>query len=109
MLVNEGKILIEAPAKAVEFGEDGRSIVLNDGRVIRADAIVLATGYESSWTDLFDGMCICYDSVLYVAYSCRSVDFAFQCKRSIKLASGNILPNTSHLMLMTKNGKDTCR
>ncbi|KAJ3934074.1 MAG: FAD/NAD(P)-binding domain-containing protein [Lentinula lateritia] len=54
VLVNEGKILIEAPAKAVEFGEDGRSIVLNDGRVIRADAIVLATGYESSWTDLFD-------------------------------------------------------
>ncbi|KAJ4480867.1 FAD/NAD-P-binding domain-containing protein [Lentinula aciculospora] len=54
VLANEGKIHIEAPARAVGFGKDGKSIVLNDGRVIRADAVILATGYESSWTNLFD-------------------------------------------------------
>ncbi|KAJ3796856.1 FAD/NAD(P)-binding domain-containing protein [Lentinula aff. detonsa] len=54
VLVNEGQIKVEAPARAVGFGKDGRSLVLSDGKVIRADAVVLATGYESSWTDLFD-------------------------------------------------------
>ncbi|KAJ3727425.1 FAD/NAD(P)-binding domain-containing protein [Lentinula raphanica] len=54
VLVNEGQIHIEAPARAVGFGKDGRSVVLSDGKIVRADAVVLATGYESSWTDLFD-------------------------------------------------------
>ncbi|KAF8917111.1 FAD/NAD-P-binding domain-containing protein [Mucidula mucida] len=53
-LANEGKIGIIAPARAVAFGEDGHSIVLSDGSVVRADAIVLATGYKSSWTKIFD-------------------------------------------------------
>lgn len=56
VLVTQGEIRIEAPIRALGFGKDGKSIVLSDGRVIRADAVVLATGYESSWTDLFDGM-----------------------------------------------------
>ncbi len=55
-LANEGKIGIIAPARAVAFGEDGHSIVLSDGSVVRADAIVLATGYKSSWTKIFDGV-----------------------------------------------------
>ncbi|KAF9049654.1 FAD/NAD-P-binding domain-containing protein [Hymenopellis radicata] len=53
-LANEGKIGIIAPARAVAFGEDGHSIVLSDGSIVRADAIVLATGYKSSWTKIFD-------------------------------------------------------
>jgi lysine/ornithine N-monooxygenase len=28
--------------------------VLKDGKSIKADAVVLATGYSSSWTKIFD-------------------------------------------------------
>ncbi|KAE9390382.1 FAD/NAD(P)-binding domain-containing protein [Gymnopus androsaceus JB14] len=54
VLAMKGQIHIEAPVRAVGFGKDGRSLVLSDGKIIRADAVVLATGYESSWADLFD-------------------------------------------------------
>ncbi|KZO93494.1 FAD/NAD-P-binding domain-containing protein [Calocera viscosa TUFC12733] len=53
-LVNNGKIDLIAPARAVSFGSDGRSIILNDGRVLPADAVIMATGYQSSWTKLFN-------------------------------------------------------
>ncbi|KAF5366762.1 hypothetical protein D9758_006503 [Tetrapyrgos nigripes] len=53
-LAKEGKIKLIAPTKAVCFGEDGRSVILEDGRIIRADAIILATGYTSSWAKIFD-------------------------------------------------------
>ncbi|KAF9074343.1 FAD/NAD(P)-binding domain-containing protein [Rhodocollybia butyracea] len=58
VLANLGKIHIEAPARAIGFGQDKRSLVLSSGKVVRADAIVLATGYESSWVDLFDAKTI---------------------------------------------------
>ncbi|KAK0237298.1 FAD/NAD-P-binding domain-containing protein [Armillaria nabsnona] len=53
-LANDGKIGIIAPARAVAFGDDGHSIVLSDGSTVRADALVLATGYQSSWSHIFD-------------------------------------------------------
>ncbi|KAI0262601.1 FAD/NAD-P-binding domain-containing protein [Gloeopeniophorella convolvens] len=53
-LVNEGKIKLVAPARAVRFGEDGRSVVLGDGRVLPAAAVVLGTGYQSTWKPIFD-------------------------------------------------------
>jgi len=28
--------------------------VLNDGRILKADAVVLGTGYRSSWSNIFD-------------------------------------------------------
>lgn len=53
-LANAGKIQIIAPARALRLADDGRTVILSDGRRIQADAIVLATGYTSSWTNIFD-------------------------------------------------------
>ncbi|KAG6918033.1 hypothetical protein DXG01_016885 [Tephrocybe rancida] len=52
-LVSSGKIQLAAPARATGFGE-GNSIILADGRILPADAVILATGYSSSWGDVFD-------------------------------------------------------
>ena len=54
-LVAAGKIELLAPHRAVLLGKDGRSIVLDDGKIISADAIIHCTGYQSSWATLFDG------------------------------------------------------
>lgn len=53
-LVNRGKINLVAPARAVSFGTDRKSVVLKDGRILKADAVVLATGFRSSWNNIFD-------------------------------------------------------
>ncbi|KAG5728376.1 Dimethylaniline monooxygenase [N-oxide-forming] 2 [Termitomyces sp. T112] len=53
-LVQSGKIKLVAPARATGFGDDGKSVVLKDGQVLPADAVILATGFKSSWTNLFD-------------------------------------------------------
>lgn len=53
-LVNAGKIALIAPARASGFGDDGRSIILTDGRIVEADAVILATGFQSSWGKIFD-------------------------------------------------------
>ncbi|KAJ3726854.1 FAD/NAD(P)-binding domain-containing protein [Lentinula raphanica] len=52
-LVNKGKIEVIAPARAKSLGDDGISVVLEDGRFLLADTLVLATGYISSW-NIFD-------------------------------------------------------
>lgn len=44
-----------APARALRYSDDGRGLVLEDGRSIEAGMVVLATGYKSSWDKLFDG------------------------------------------------------
>ncbi|PSS11004.1 hypothetical protein PHLCEN_2v3300 [Hermanssonia centrifuga] len=54
-LANAGKIEIISPARAQCFGDDGRSLVLDDRRAIECDAVVLATGFQSSWAQIFDG------------------------------------------------------
>lgn len=53
-LVNKGRIALVSPARAAAFGTDGHSILLNDGRTLEADTVILATGYSSSW-NIFDG------------------------------------------------------
>ncbi|TFY62439.1 hypothetical protein EVJ58_g3861 [Rhodofomes roseus] len=53
-LVNEGAIDIIAPARVTSFSEDAQAVVLSDGRLVYADAVVLGTGYVSSWNKLFD-------------------------------------------------------
>ncbi|CDO75210.1 hypothetical protein BN946_scf184794.g17 [Trametes cinnabarina] len=50
-----GKIQVITPAHVAGFGEDGKSVMLQDGRRLAASAIILGTGYRSSWEDLFDG------------------------------------------------------
>ncbi|KAJ6462046.1 FAD/NAD-P-binding domain-containing protein [Mycena vitilis] len=52
--VNNGNISVIAPARVQDFGPDGNSVVLNNGETIKADILLLATGYASSWTDIFN-------------------------------------------------------
>jgi dimethylaniline monooxygenase (N-oxide forming) len=54
-LANAGKITLIAPARVATFGDDGHSVILEDGRVLPAAAVILATGYESTWRSIFDG------------------------------------------------------
>ncbi|OJT15471.1 hypothetical protein TRAPUB_7342 [Trametes pubescens] len=49
-----GKIEVITPAHVSGFGADGKTVVLEDGRTLRASAVVLGTGYKSSWESLFD-------------------------------------------------------
>jgi hypothetical protein len=44
---------IIAPARVVGFSGDRESVSTSTGRDIKSKAIVLATGYQSSWTDIF--------------------------------------------------------
>ena len=50
-----GKIEVLCPARVARFGQDGESVVLEDGRILPASAVVLATGYASSWPAIFSG------------------------------------------------------
>ncbi|KAI6096926.1 FAD/NAD(P)-binding domain-containing protein [Pisolithus croceorrhizus] len=52
-LCNEGKIKLAAPARAVKYMGDGESVLLSNGTEIKANAVILATGYTSSWTNIF--------------------------------------------------------
>lgn len=53
--VSQGEITLEAPARVEKFGTDGRSVVLDNGKTLKADVLILGTGYTSSWKNLFDG------------------------------------------------------
>lgn len=53
--VNEGAIDTIAPARVKCFSEDHQAVVLEDGRLVPAEAVILGTGYLSSWNKLFDG------------------------------------------------------
>jgi len=54
-LVTLKKIDVISPARAVGFSQDGSSILLNNGRSIAASAVILATGFDSSWSKIFSG------------------------------------------------------
>ncbi|KAI0791071.1 FAD/NAD-P-binding domain-containing protein [Abortiporus biennis] len=51
-LVKAGKVNIIAPNRASEFVREG--VKLQDGTVLRANAVILSTGYESSWKGLMN-------------------------------------------------------
>ncbi|KAI6115961.1 FAD/NAD(P)-binding domain-containing protein [Pisolithus sp. B1] len=52
-LCNEGKIKLAAPARAVKYTDDGESVLLSNGTEIKANTVILATGFKSSWTNIF--------------------------------------------------------
>jgi hypothetical protein len=54
-LAVKGKVDIVAPVRAVGFALDGKSILLETGKTLEADAVILATGYQSSWTKIISG------------------------------------------------------
>ncbi|TFK17023.1 FAD/NAD(P)-binding domain-containing protein [Coprinopsis marcescibilis] len=51
-LVNQGRLTVAAPFRATGFSKAG--VLITDGRCLAADIVILATGYESSWS-MFDG------------------------------------------------------
>lgn len=53
-LVNAGKINVMAPCRVTGYGE-GKTVLLSNGKTLEADAVILATGYSSSWDGIFDG------------------------------------------------------
>ncbi|KAJ8076414.1 hypothetical protein PM082_000837 [Marasmius tenuissimus] len=57
-LVNDGKIEVVAPAMATGYRSDGSGdavrVTLSNGSELKATAVILATGYTSSWKDVFD-------------------------------------------------------
>ncbi|KAJ7284157.1 FAD/NAD-P-binding domain-containing protein [Mycena rebaudengoi] len=53
-LVNEGKIAVIAPARMTGYVIDGTSVTLNNGLTVKADLVILAVGYTSSWDGLFE-------------------------------------------------------
>ncbi|KAJ7486161.1 FAD/NAD-P-binding domain-containing protein [Mycena galericulata] len=53
-LVNQGKIDVIAPARMTGYADDGYSILLNNGKSVKAGLVILATGYTSSWGNIFD-------------------------------------------------------
>lgn len=52
-LCNEGKIKLVAPARVVKYTGDGESLLLSNGTEVKASAVILATGFGSSWTNIF--------------------------------------------------------
>ncbi|KAF8715645.1 hypothetical protein AX14_012525 [Amanita brunnescens Koide BX004] len=52
--VNRGDIELFPSAHVTGFGADGHSVVLSTGQSLPADVVILATGYTSSWSRLFD-------------------------------------------------------
>ena len=54
--VAQGNIHLVAPARVHGFSEDGSGLILEDGRTLPANLVIAATGYESSWAPLLDGM-----------------------------------------------------
>jgi len=49
-----------ASTKLVEFVQNGSGVRLDNGRVIKPAAVVLSTGYDNSYTRLFDGAYSCF-------------------------------------------------
>jgi dimethylaniline monooxygenase (N-oxide forming) len=54
-LAVKGDIKVVAPAHVVGFAMDGESVLLDTGKPLKADAVILATGYQSSWTKIISG------------------------------------------------------
>lgn len=54
-LVDQGRIKLVAPTRAEGYASNRESVVLRDGQTLRANAIILATGFSSSWAGIFTG------------------------------------------------------
>lgn len=68
-LVNEGKINLVAPTRVIRYTGSGTdefsaptiTAETSDGQHIMANAVVVCTGYGSSWAKLFDGTSYTYN------------------------------------------------
>jgi len=69
-LANAGKINIISPVRVVNYGDDGRSVVLDDGSTFPVSAVILATGYKSTWRPIFDD-----ETIEYLGLAQRPPDY----------------------------------
>ncbi|KAH7908576.1 FAD/NAD-P-binding domain-containing protein [Hygrophoropsis aurantiaca] len=53
-LVSAGKIELVAPTRVQGYHADGHHVLLKNGDSLKADVVVLATGFVSSWKNIFD-------------------------------------------------------
>lgn len=59
--VDAGLIDVVAPHRVAGYSSDGAGVLLDDGTALEAKVVVLATGYQSSWADIFTSTCVgCY-------------------------------------------------
>lgn len=54
-LALDGKITLAVPTKVLGY-TGAESLLLRNGTELKANAVILATGYGSSWTNIFSGM-----------------------------------------------------
>ncbi|KAF8962754.1 hypothetical protein BDZ97DRAFT_2020666 [Flammula alnicola] len=52
-LANSGAIEVIAPARVIGYSNEGKSLLLSDGRFFAPKVVVLATGYQPLWTSIF--------------------------------------------------------
>ncbi|KAF8162699.1 hypothetical protein B0H34DRAFT_650867 [Crassisporium funariophilum] len=52
-LATAGVVRTIAPARMVGYANDGKSVILSNGETVKPKVVVLATGYQSSWTNIF--------------------------------------------------------
>ena len=55
-LVTSGEIEVIAPARVVGYADDGKSAIISNGRVIVTKCVLLGTGYQSSWANIFKSL-----------------------------------------------------
>ncbi|KAF8266471.1 FAD/NAD-P-binding domain-containing protein [Lactarius quietus] len=95
-LANAGKINIISPARVANYGDDGRSVVLDDGSTVPASAVILATGYKSTWRPIFDD-----ETIEYLGLAQRPPEYEPKTKARWDYTSfanppaANLLENTS--------------
>lgn len=53
--VRDNKINLISPARVLRFSEDGKGIDLDNGTRLDAEAVILCTGFTSSWDPVLDG------------------------------------------------------
>ena len=66
-LVTSGEIEVIAPARLVGYGNDGKSAIISNGRVIATKCVVLGTGYQSSWANIFKGLIPLLSTFQYIS------------------------------------------
>lgn len=65
-LVTSGEIEVIAPARLVGYADDGTSVIISNGRVIATKCVLLGTGYQSSWANIFKGLIPFLSTFLYI-------------------------------------------
>ena len=67
-LVTSGEIEVIAPARVVGYADDGKSAIISNGRVIVTKCVLLGTGYQSSWANIFKSLILILPTFFSLIY-----------------------------------------